>query len=154
MKMKKMFFYLLLCSPLVCLSQKVEFNKKTKEVTVDGVHSFNIDATGCGLAFDDCHYEIFDTTGAKVIRINYREFKSFVERNQANPQGIVRYYEFIFFTSKTKAEIEYTDLSKVALAKLILKNNLVSAGKINDKAVGEFVFANGTPFSQRAATGR
>jgi hypothetical protein len=45
-------------------------------------------------------------------------------------------------------------VTKTALAKIIVKNNLMTAGKLNDKAVEEFVLVYGTPFSERAASGR
>lgn len=145
-----MFFYLLLCLPLVSLSQKVDLNSKTNEVTVDGVHSFNIERSGCGFGMVDCHFDVFDTTGTKVIRINYRDFKSLVERQPSNPDGIVRYYEFIFLASKTKAEIEFMGIKEEKLAKTIVKNHLFNGGKLDEKAVEEFVLVHGTYFSTKA----
>jgi hypothetical protein len=148
--MIKIILSLLICLPIASFSQKISHNDKTNAVTVDGVYALKIERIGCGFGMTDCHYDVFDTTGAKVIRVNYRDFKSFVQRNASNPEGIVRYFEFIFLASKTKAEIEFMGIKEEKLAKSIVKNNLIAGGKLNDKAVEEFVLVHGTSFSDKS----
>jgi len=148
--MKKFGWVLLLSLPLAALAQKVNVDKKTNMVTVDKVYSFKIDRFDCGIGATNCHFDVSDTSGTKVLRINFREFKSFAERNASNPEGRIVYYEFVFLTSKTKAEINFVGGKEEKVAKAIVKNNLFLNGKLNEKAVEEFVLVNGTPFSVRA----
>jgi hypothetical protein len=147
--MKKYSLLILIISPIISFSQKVKVDKKTNQVTVDGVYSFKMDRTGCGFAWKECYYEVFDTTGKKGVRINFREFNSPVEVKPSNPQGRVTYLEFIFLESKQKAEIGDPGLKEEKVAKLVAKNGLFVNGVLNAKAVDDFVLINGTPFLQR-----
>jgi len=128
---------------------EIKHDDKTNQVTVNGVISFKIERLECGFGMLDCHFDVFDIDGNKVIRINYREFNSPVEISSSNPKGTVRYYEFIFLESKQKAEIKYAGISSEKVAKRIVSGNLIVNGKLDIKAVDEFVLTNGTPFSER-----
>ncbi len=140
--------------PFITNAQKVKLDGKTNQITVDGVNSFKIDRSGCGWGMPDCHFDVFDLDSNKVIRINYKEFKSPMERKASNPEGIVRYFEYIFLESKSKAEVEYLYMKEEKVAKDIVKNNLIVNGKLNGKAVEEFVLVHGTSFSERASRNR
>jgi len=140
---------LLFSIPFFCLAQDVDFDKKTNEVTIDGVKSFKIERVDCGWNPVDCHYDILDMEGNKLFKVNFRDFKSSVEISRANPQGIVRYLEFVFFSSKQKAETDFMGMKEIHLAKFIVKNKLVKDSKLNQTAVDEFVFSTGTPFAER-----
>jgi hypothetical protein len=148
--MKKIIFCFLFVLPCMLFAQKVKLDSKTNMVTVDAVNSFKIERSGCGWGMPDCHFDVFDLDSNKVIRINYKEFKSPMERKASNPEGIVRYYEFIFLASKTKGEVEYMFIKEEKMAKSIVKYNLFTNGKLNDKAVEEFILVHGTDFSERA----
>ncbi len=152
--MKRVIVVIILMLPIALFAQKVKLGDKTNQVTIDGVNSFKIERSGCGWGMPDCHFDVFDNDGNKVIRINYKEFKSPMERKASNPEGIVRYYEYIFLDSKSKAEIEYLYMKEEKVAKNIVKNNLIVDGKLNDKAVEEFVLVHGTDFSARASRNR
>lgn len=152
--MKRVIVVIILMLPIALFAQKVKLDDKTNQVTIDGVNSFKIERSGCGWGMPDCHFDVFDNDGNKVIRINYKEFKSPMERKASNPEGIVRYYEYIFLVSKSKAEIEYLYMKEEKVAKNIVKNNLIVNGKLNDKAVEEFVLVHGTDFSARASRNR
>jgi hypothetical protein len=147
--MKRILFCALFLFPLMTIAQKVKHNDKTNEMTADGVTVFKIERTGCGFAMSDCHFDVYDMEGNKVLRVNYREFKSPVERNASNPEGIVRYYEFIFLKSGKKAEIGHMGMKEEKVAKSIIKNKLFAEGKLDDKAVDEFVLVQGTRYSER-----
>jgi len=147
--MKKIIFALLFAVPFFGIAQDVDFDKKTDEVIVDGSKVFKIERSGCGFGSVDCHYDILDLEGNKLFKVNYRDFNSPVEVSKANPQGTVRYFEFVFFSSKQKAETDFTGIKEIHLAKFIVKNKLVKDGKINQPAVDEFVFSAGTPFADR-----
>jgi hypothetical protein len=147
--MKKIIFALLFAVPFFGIAQDVDFDKKTDEVIVDGSKVFKIERSGCGFGSVDCHYDIFDLEGNKLFKVNYRDFNSPVEVSKANPEGTVKYFEFVFFSSKQKAETDFTSIKEIHLAKFIVKNKLVKDGKINQPAVDEFVFSAGTPFADR-----
>lgn len=146
----KLFLNILLCTiPYIGFAQKVDHDDKTDMVTIDGIQSFKIDRIGCGWNMEDCHFDVFDLAGNKVIRINYHTFNSPAETSSGNPKGRVEYFEFVFLESKTKAEIKANVIKEVKVAKLIVKNNLFREGKLDTKAVDEFVLVHGTNFSSR-----
>lgn len=135
---------------LSCYSQKVNYDKKSNKVTVEGQKGFKLERAGCGLGMPDCHFDIYDESDKKVIRINYRDFKSKSEVSQSNPDGIVRYYEFIFLTTKKKCELKYKGLGQKAMAKLLVSNGLMVNGAFDPKAADEFVLVHGTPFQKQS----
>ena len=149
--LKKIILTVLIGLPILLNAQKlkIEYDDKTNNVSVNGEISFKIERFDCGFGMVDCHFDVHDLDGNKVIRINYRQFNSPVERKAANPDGIVRYYEFIFLDSKQKAEIKYVGISSKKLANSIVTNKLIENGKLDKKAVDEFILINGTPFSER-----
>jgi hypothetical protein len=129
-------------------AQKVEYNKKTKEVEVDGQFSFSIEKTGCG--FDpQCYYDIFDKDGNKIIKLVYKSFKSPVEVSSSNPEGMVRYYQYIFLESGRKAENGFIFWKEKKLAALMVEFNLIKDGKLNEEGVKEFIMVNGNEYSER-----
>jgi hypothetical protein len=152
--MKKIIIYLLVTLPFVVNAQKIKLDSKTNQVTIDGVNSFKIDRSGCGFGGVDCHFDVFDIDSNKILRVNFKGFKSPMERKPSNPEGNVYYMEFIFLASKQKAETEFSFRSEEKMAKYILKNGLILSGKLNDKAVDEFVLVHGTAFSERASRNR
>lgn len=147
--MNKILIILASLFPFHSISQNVDFDKKTKLVLVDGNPSFKIEKTDCGFGMVECHFDIFDSTGKKQIRINFREFNSPVEVSQSNPKGNVTYFEYIFLESRQKAEVNFYNLKELKLAKDIVKNGLMKNGMLNKDAVDEFVLVHGTPFSAR-----
>jgi hypothetical protein len=153
--MKKIIICILMLLPFFTNAQKIKLDSKTNQVTVDGLNSFKIDRSGCGLVgAGDCHFDVYDIDSNKVMRINYKDFKSAMEVNRSNPDGNIMYAEFIFLASKTKAEVTPFYRNEEKMAKFILKNNLIVNGKLNDKAVEEFVLVHGTAFSERASRNR
>ena len=130
--------------------QKIDYDKKTQFITIDGVNAFMMEKEGCGFADANCYYNVSDTTGHRLFRVYYRDFKSSVEISRANPQGIVRYIEFVFTETKQKAEVEFPGVKCEKIGKVIVKNQLIKDGKLDPKAVDDFVFTSGTPFSDRA----
>ncbi|MFT6923148.1 MAG: hypothetical protein ACJA1C_002158 [Crocinitomicaceae bacterium] len=128
-------------------SQTPEYEKKTNKVKLDDVHLFDLIRT-CDNG-QNCRFEIFDLSGKKIIRINHRSFKSLVEKTDTNPDGTVRYLEFIFLESGQKAEYDSSVIKQKRVAKLVVTNNLIKDGVLNEEAMNEFILVNGTPFSER-----
>lgn len=129
------------------LAQKTTHDKKTNEVAVDGEHVFNLVRT-CDNG-QNCRFDVFDLSGKKVIRINFLSFKSPVEITKSNPNGTVNYLEFIFLDSERKAEYSVAPIHPKRVAAIIVNNQLIQDGVLNEAAMNEFILTNGTRFSER-----
>jgi len=147
--MKRVVLFLSLLLPLFGFSQDVDFDKKTNEITIDGKPTFKIDRQGCGFGDIECYYKVLDLNGKFLFRANMREFNSPVEVSQANPKGRVIYLEFVFPETKQKAEIVFPGIKSEKVGKVIVKNGLIKEGALDQKAIDDFVFNAGTPFSER-----
>lgn len=147
--MRFLFVITLAILPVLAFAQKPKYDEKTKMVSLDGKDLFKLDRIGCGFGMVDCHYDIYDLQDNKIFRINFREFNSPVEVSSNNPKGRVTYFEFIFLASRQKAEVEELGIKQEKVAKMIIANNLIKDGKLDEKAVDEFILVNGTPFSER-----
>jgi hypothetical protein len=128
--------------------QEVDYNKKNNEVRIDGVYSFKIIKHGCGFE-PDCYFDIYDKDEVKVLKIVYKSFKSPVEISQSNPEGIVRYSQFIFLETEKIAEIGAVWMKEKKIAAYIAKNSLFKNGKLDEATVHEFVLMKATPYSDR-----
>jgi hypothetical protein len=138
---------IILTSTSVLFAQKPKYDKKTNEVSVAGEHVFNIIRT-CYNG-QDCYFDVFDLSGKKVIRINFLSFRSPVEVTNNNPTGNVDYLEFIFLDSGKKAESSIAPFHPKRVAAIIVNNNLIINGELNEEAMDEFILTNGTRFSER-----
>lgn len=139
--------FILLTSITSLLAQKPKYDKKTNEVSVEGEHVFNIIRT-CDFG-QNCRFDVYDLAEERVMRINFLSFKSPVEVSSSNPTGNVDYLEFIFLESGKKAEYSIAPIHPKRVAAIIVSNNLIEEGKLNEEAVDEFILTNGTRFSER-----
>ncbi len=149
--MKQIVLLSLFLLPFLSYAQKtkIDINEETNEVSVDGTASFKLEKVDCGFAGTNCHFIAYDLAGTKVFSINLRSYNSPTEITSSNPKGTVHYYEYIFFESKQKAEIQYVGIKTEKVAKNIVTNKLFSDGKLDPKSVDEFVLSNGTPFADK-----
>ena len=147
--MKYLFLFFMLLMPFLGFTQDVDFDKKTNEILVDGKPAFKIDRQGCGFGDIECYYKVLDLQGKMLFRANMREFNSPVEVSQANPKGRVIYLEFVFPETKQKAEIVFPGIKSEKVGKVIVKNGLIKDGALDQKAIDDFVFNAGTPYSDR-----
>ncbi len=69
-----MIFLIFLSFPILVFAQKILVDKKTKQVTVDGVFQFIIEKVDCGLFDADCHFDVTDNANNKMIRISFKDF--------------------------------------------------------------------------------
>ena len=145
--MKYLLFMILV--PFIGLSQKVKYNKDTHMISIDGKEEFKIEKSGCGLGTPDCHFDIHNLKSEKVIRVNYRTYQSPVYKTEANPNGKVQYFEYIFLKSGGKAEAECLGLRPEKVAKFLWKNDLLKNGDLDEAAAKQFALVHGTPYSQR-----
>lgn len=139
--MQKLILLILICLPFLSNAQKVEYDKKTQFVSVDGVNCFKMAQTS--YTDPDFHTDIFDLEGNKVLRINYHGYTSLAGTK-------VTYEEFIFLDSKQKAELDGIGYLTKQIAKFIANNHFFVNGKLDTKRVDEFVLVHGTPFKDRA----
>jgi hypothetical protein len=147
--MKHFFLFAISLMPFLGFTQDVDFDKKTNEITVDGKPVFKVDREGCGFGDIDCVYKILDLQGKFLFRANMRQFNSPVEVSQANPKGRVVYLEFVFPETKQKAEVVFPGIKSEKIGKVVVKNNLIVDGVLDQKAIDDFVFNAGTPYSDR-----
>jgi uncharacterized Fe-S cluster protein YjdI len=145
--MKILLISTLLLFTSVLYAQKPEYDKKTNKVTLEEVHLFDLERI-CDHG-TNCRFEIFDLSGKKIIRINYKSFNSIVERSKSNPEGTVRYLQFIFLESGQKAEYDSSVIKQKRVANVIVTNKLIQDGVLNVEAMDEFILVNGTEFSER-----
>lgn len=130
----------MICLPFLSNAQKIDYDKKTQFVTVEGVNCFKMFQTG--YTDPDFHTDIFDLEGNKVLRINYLSYTSLAGVKET-------YEEFIFLESKQKAELDGIGYLTKQIAKFIVSNHFFVDGKLNPKVVDEFVFVHGTPFKDK-----
>ena len=57
--------------------------------------------------------------------------------------------EFVFPETKQKAEIVFPGIKSEKVGKVIVKNGLIKDGALDQKAIDDFVFNAGTPYSDR-----
>lgn len=141
--------FLLFAFNSLAQKQDVQYQEETHLVLVDNKPCFKLEKVDCGFGAVDCHFDVFDLTGKKVLRINLRDFNSPVEVSQSNPKGRVVYYEFIFLDSKQKTELDFMGMKSEKLAKSLVKYQLFTDGVLNSKSVDEFVLSHGTPYAER-----
>ena len=147
--MKQIIIVLMLLCPIFAQAQKVVHDKKTNDVTVDKVKSFNLFREGCTFSKPECYFEIKDVEDKRVIRITYKAYRDATTITQYNPQGVVGYYEFVFLDSKQKAQTQMMPGKPQKAAEYIVKNRLFVNGKLDSKAVDEFVLIQGNRFEGR-----
>lgn len=81
--------------------------------------------------------------------MNYKSFNLIVERSKINPEGTVRYLQFIFRESRQKAEYDSYVIKQKRIANIIVRNNIILVGELNNDAIEKFLLVNGTESSER-----
>lgn len=140
--MKYLLLLLFFSIPFLSQAQKVKYDKKTEQVTIDGKASFKIERHNIKIGEADRHFIVLDKNGKRIIRVSIDSYQSTSEINQGNPDGSVAYSTFIFFDSEQRTEMRYAAVGKW-IAKQLVKNNIMVDGLINQEAVDEFVLIHG-----------
>jgi hypothetical protein len=143
----RIIFLLLFIVPFICAAQDTKIDKKTGLVTVNGQSAFRFEKDGCGFAAGVCNYDVYDTTGTRVLRILMKTQRSRSLMTAENPAGEVTYFQFLFL--KTKQTADVTDLMAFEkyMIPFIVKNKLFAKGMLDESRVEEFVLLHGSPFS-------
>lgn len=81
--------------------------------------------------------------------MNYKSFNLIVERSKINPEGTVRCLQFIFRESRQKAEYDSYVIKQKRIANIIVRNNIILVGELNNDAIEKFLLVNGTESSER-----
>lgn len=147
--MKKVVLLIFFVFPFITgMIQKddIKFDRKTNKVTVNGINAFTLERVGFG---SKRYFNVYDSTQAMVIRINFKSVSSEHAASETNILGTVNYTEFVFLKSEQKAEIDFVKSKHIKVAETIVSYKLIVDGKLNSKAVDEFVSVNGTPYSGR-----
>ena len=147
--MKTFFSFLFLLFVSVASAQKteVEWNEDSHIASVNGIDAFKIEKFDCGFGAVDCHFDIFDLSGNKVMRVNLRDYNSVMQVSKSNPQGRVVYYEVIFLPTREICEVDFAGIKTEKVARMIGKAQLFQDGALNLKAAEEFVLVHGRPHS-------
>ena len=147
--MKTLFSFLFLLFVSVASAQKieVEWNEDSHIASVNGIDAFKIEKFDCGFGAVDCHFDVFDLSGNKVMRVNLRDYNSVMQVSKSNPQGRVVYYEVIFLPTREICEVDFAGIKTEKVARMIGKAQLFQDGALNLKAAEEFVLVHGRPHS-------
>jgi len=145
--MKTLFSFLFVLFVSVASAQKteVEWNEESHIATVNGIDAFKIERFDCGFTAVDCHYDVFDLSGNKVMRINMRDYNSAMQISKSNPQGRVVYYEVIFLPTREICEVDFAGIKTEKVARMIGKAQLFQDGALNLRAAEELVLVHGRP---------
>lgn len=147
--MKTIFSFLFLLFVSVASAQKTEvtWDEESHFATVNGMDAFKIERFDCGFGAVDCHYDVWDLSGNKVMRINLRDYNSVTQISKSNPQGRVVYYEVIFLPTREICEVDFSGIKTEKVARMIGKAQLFQDGALNLRAAEEFVLVHGRPHS-------
>jgi len=147
--MKPLFSFLFLLFASIASAQKteVEWNEESHIASVNGIDAFKIEKFDCGFGAVDCHFDVFDLSGNKVMRVNLRDYNSVMQVSKSNPQGRVVYYEVIFLPTREICEVDFAGIKTEKVARMIGKAQLFQDGALNLKAAEEFVLVHGRPHS-------
>lgn len=108
-------------------AQKVDYDKKTTVVSIDGEAFFKMERKGA----KDFFFTIRNLEGEKLFLVNYR----YNESDYTNG-----WFEFVFLASEQKVTVKnQSNFSRKMLAKYIYRNELIKDGALDKKAVKEFI---------------
>ncbi|TCJ18230.1 hypothetical protein EPD60_04115 [Flaviaesturariibacter flavus] len=147
--MKKV--YLLACFFLLATAgfaqPKFKIDKNTGLVTVAGKPAFRYERDGCGLGDGMCGYDVYDTSGTRVLRILMKTQQSRRLITHENPKGEVSYFQFLFVQSKQSADVASVAGWERSMVSFILQHKLFRNGLLDAERAEEFILLYGTPYS-------
>lgn len=124
-------------------AQKQKVDVKKDVVSVDGIPVFTMVST----TYPDA-YTLYNFSKEKLAVFNAQFYSDAQQITPGNPQGRVGYFDVTFFNeSMDKCEIRIVGFKK-QLAQLIVAEELIKDGKLNDIAVKQFCRVNGMKFSE------
>lgn len=142
--MKAVLIALLLFVPGVVSAQKdkIEINKKTEVVSIDGIPAFILEGKNMG------NTQILKgIDGQRLAVFQVMDYYDSKHISSGNPKGRVTYYDVTFLNEALdKCEIPVGGFKK-QLAKYILDYNLVKDKVLDEEAVKQFVAIHGMKFS-------
>ncbi|RYZ22168.1 MAG: hypothetical protein EOO16_10220 [Chitinophagaceae bacterium] len=147
--MRKCYLLLLLCvlTTASFAQNKFKIDKNTGLVTVSGKPAFRFERDGCSLGDNVCGYDVYDTSGSRVLRILMKSVQSRRLVTQDNPKGEVTYFQFLFVQTKESADVSGVAGWERSMVSFILHNKLFRNGLLDPERAEEFVLLYGTPYS-------
>jgi hypothetical protein len=128
---------------------KVEVDKDSGYVSINAVKSFRLLKFGCGIYNPDCHWDVYDLSGNKVLIITRGFYTDPYEITKANPQGTVWYARLSFLDSSWNGEFKGGWLKTEKWAKYIEQQALFKDGMLDGKTAKQYVLVHGTPITDR-----
>lgn len=136
----------------VIFAQKADVSKDGKRILSDNTPIALVDKEGCGMLSLECVYYVNSLDSELLITIAEQEFLDPTQATSANPDGKVRFLRFAFMGYNETAEIRNPSMMKAKpkdVAKSIVKARLIVNGKLDEKAVRQFINLNGNRFTDR-----
>lgn len=128
---------------LMAQKEKIEVDKKTEVVSVDGTSVFILEGQNMG------NTQILkDLNGQRMAVFQVVDYYDSRYISSSNSKGRVAYFDVTFLNENLdKCEIPVNGFKK-QLAKYILDYNLVNENKLDANAVRQFVAIHGMKFSE------
>lgn len=126
---------------------EVEVEEDSGYALVNGVKSFRMEKIGCQLFNNDCHWDVYDMKGNKVLVITRAYYNDPAEITKSNTQGSVWYARLVFLDSAWTGEFRGGYVKTEKWAKYIVERGLFKNGELDPKAAREYVLVQGTPVS-------
>lgn len=128
---------------LMAQKEKIEVDKKTEVVSVDGTSVFILEGQNIG------NTQILkDLNGQRMAVFQVVDYYDSRYISSSNSKGRVAYFDVTFLNENLdKCEIPVNGFKK-QLAKYILDYNLVNENKLDANAVRQFVAIHGMKFSE------
>lgn len=145
--MKNLFCTLLLALlALGATAQKIKVKKNL--MTVDGQPYARLETDGSALNSTQCYVNSVQGERLFVVKLLY--FNDPANANPQNITGSTTYLQFVFPATGQVAETNQHGLFRALnVALQLYPARLLKNGVLDPKAVTEFVYINGTPFSAR-----
>ena len=143
MKAKQVTTILLLFFTFNLFSQEQKVTVKKDLVSVDGSAVFTLVATN----YPDA-YTLYNLNNEKLAVFSSQFYSDSKQITPGNPQGRIGYFDITFFNADmNKCEIRIVGAKK-QLAQLIISENLVKEGELDETAVKQFCRIHGMKFSE------
>lgn len=124
-------------------SQEQKVTVKKDLVSVNDTPVFTLVST----SYPDA-YTLYNLNNEKLAVFNAQFYSDSKQITPGNPQGRIGYFDITFFNEDMdKCEIRIVGAKK-QLAQLIVSENLVKEGKLDETAIKQFCRVNGTKFSE------
>ena len=143
--MKKLILLLFITASCTTFAQKQKITVDEDTIRVDGV-SFAILEKKTPSAPS---YTVKSMSGTPLMHWQFYDFNDPGEVSNSNTSGRVTYFQITFLGDKQQCEIRPVMANSKHVAKVIVENELIKNGAINQEAENNFVLINGMKFTEQ-----